>query len=141
HQLQKPQLEPAEMRAAIVNIGHLRTKAADINWEFLQPRKRPRLPAEFMKHRKHFLGFAQGENGNERAAAACESTVNPVGQTALFSGACPTDRRGVIASRCRVITLTELCKSVLPISAVVSVMKMRAFGRRRISTGNVPMWS
>src|SRR5205814_7929158 len=85
HQLQTSQLPPAEMRAAIVNIGHLRTKAADINWEFLQPRKRPGLPAEFMKHRKHFLGLAQGENGNEHAAAACESTVNPVGQTALFS--------------------------------------------------------
>ncbi len=33
------------------------------------------------------------------------------------------------------MTLTELCRSALPISAVASVMKMRASGWRRISTG------
>ena len=46
-----------------------------------------------------------------------------------------------ISSRWRVITLTELCSKTLPISAVVSVMKTRALGCRRISTGSVPMWS
>ena len=37
------------------------------------------------------------------------------------------------------MTFTELCRSALPISAVASVMKMRARGWRRIKTGKVPM--
>jgi hypothetical protein len=40
-----------------------------------------------VKHRKHFLGLAQGENGNEHASAAGESAVDRFGQTALFTGA------------------------------------------------------
>src|SRR5436190_22707414 len=41
HQLQTPQLPPAEMSAAVVTIGHLRAKAADLHSDFLKPRERP----------------------------------------------------------------------------------------------------
>src|SRR5437667_2265476 len=95
HQLQACQLPPSHRCMAIVDIGHLRAEAADINWELGEQS----FAAEFIEHRQRLLRFAEREDWNEHTSAVLESAFDCFRQAALLTEACPTRRFGMIASR------------------------------------------
>src|SRR6266699_1429126 len=95
HQLQARQQPPSNRCAAIVDIGHFRAEAADINWELGQQS----FTAEFVEHRQYLLRLAECEDWHEHTSATLESAIDCFRQAALFAGACPTRRFRMIASR------------------------------------------
>ena len=83
------------MRAPVINIGELRTKAANINGKL---RQEP-VTAELVKHCQDLLRFAQREDWDEHTRPALESALERLSEPSLFTGPRPAAGLRVITSR------------------------------------------
>src|SRR3989442_1173708 len=98
HELHARQLPARHMRAAIVDVGHLRAETANINWK-VRSRIHSGFTAELIKHRQDLLRFAQREDWYEHACSALESAPESLRQPSLFTGPGPARQLRVVASR------------------------------------------
>src|SRR5437762_13994945 len=90
-------MQARHVGAPIVEIGHLGTEAADINWKL--SRKRSGFTTEFVKHCQDLLRFSEREDRYEHARAALKSCGDRFCQASLFTRACPASGFCVVASR------------------------------------------
>ena len=82
------------MRAFIVNLRDLCAEPADVDREIENF-----LATQLVKHRKHFLRFAEREHRNENATTARERILKRLREALLFALARPSCRRWSISAR------------------------------------------